>query len=53
MNPNHTNQSKSPSPGADKGEDNKRNRPVVAKTNFVIAHKGILGKAFQNEARFE
>lgn len=52
-NNNNTNQSKSPSPGAENRDDHKRNRPVVAKTNFVIAHKGILGKAYKDEGKFE
>ncbi|TNV74501.1 hypothetical protein FGO68_gene8069 [Halteria grandinella] len=37
-------QTKSPSPT---GEDSRRNRPIVAKINFVIAQKGALGAAYR------
>ena len=42
--PNPQLQTKSPSPT---GEDSRRNRPIVAKVNFVIAQKGALGKNYR------
>jgi hypothetical protein len=46
-------QTKSPSPT---GEDSRRNRPIVAKINFVIAQKGALGPNYrgpEDESIFE
>lgn len=53
QNPTTQLQTKSPSPT---GEDSRRNRPIVAKLNFVIAQKGALGQNYRgpyDESVFE